>query len=316
MELALRVAQQVSVIFLLCLVGIICERKGILDIPIAKRMTDLVLMMVFPFVLVSAFQLPFTNDMLPEMLLALGLAVVYHLMAGLLVRMAVRPGVSPKADDQVGVERFGAAYSNCGFMGLPLLTAVLGEKGFFYGALFLGVFAVSHWTDGYKIVTGEKHIHLKQAFFNPGCIGLGIGLLLFVLRIQLPIPLLDFTKNMASLNTPVGMIITGVFLSRITPRSVVGDKRVVWVVCLRNVLLPALMLVLIWVCRVPSWFPAAGGVALGNLLSCGCASGINTILFGQKFGGDGHHGAKVVALSTVLSILTLPLLVYIAQLVL
>ena len=146
------IGQQVLVLFILISIGFLCGKKGIINDNAAKKMTDIILYVVTPCVMISAFQKDFSGDALIRVLIAAAAAIVILVLSTLLVRLAVRG----KDIDRKKVLRFAVIFSNCGFMSLPLQKELLGEEGWFYGSIFVAVFNVFVWTYGLFDMSGDK----------------------------------------------------------------------------------------------------------------------------------------------------------------
>lgn len=140
-------------------------------------------------------------------------------------------------------------YSNCGFMAFPLIAAVLGDIGVFYGSAFVGVFNLSLWTHGRALLLGRRGVTVRGALCNAGVLGTIAGALIYFCRIPLPEIAGDLAASLASLNTPLAMIVIGVFLPHCTLRSLFR-REVLWPAVLRTVLIPCCYLALLCLLRV------------------------------------------------------------------
>jgi predicted permease len=117
------------------------------------------------------------------------------------------------------------------------------------------------------------------------------------------------------MNTPLAMVLTGVFLSDVKLRELVGNLRVYRAAALRLLLFPALLIVLLRLFGFPSWFQGSEQVYLAIAVVAACPTAAFSILFSARMKLDGAHSAKLVAVSTILSIFTLPLMIYFAQMI-
>ena len=298
------VVQQVLVMFFLLGIGILLRRLGWVTEAAARQFSNLLLMIVFPALLIEVYQRPFIPEQFLEQLISMGLAVVFHLLAIAVSHLCIRP----RAHHAYRIERLAAVYSNCGFMGFPLLFALLGDEGLFYGVAFSGVFNLVFWIHGAKTCSLDNRLQKKNIVLNPGCIGFLIGFLLYLTQLPLPAFLSDTIAHVANLNTPLAMIITGIFLANIHWKELWADAPI-WRACL----LPLVMFILLRCIGFASWFTGASDIVLAHLIACACPSAASTILLAAKRNMDSAHGAKILALSTLLSILTLPAIVLLVQ---
>ena len=301
--------QQVAVIFLLMGIGIILKKKKIISMEAAGMVSNLVIMIVIPSVIVQAFQRDLEKEMLTSMGTAFLLAVLFHIMAVVFTKWLPRP----RDDNQYPVERLLAICSNCGFMGIPLMTAVMGDVGTLYAAIYVAAFNLYLWSHGVMILRKTRKISAKELFGTPGMIGVGVGLSLFFLQLRLP-ALFAITLNyLAAMNTPLPTIITGVFLADLSFKEALSNRHVYIATALRLLILPFLFIALIWIMRVPAWFPNAAMPALAMVICSCCSGAITTAMMPARYGGDATHGAALVAVSTIFSILTIPVVATVAQ---
>ena len=304
MELGIIVAKQVIIIFILIGTGIIAFKKGIVTIEATNTYSNFLLIFVVPALIINVYQ----RGMIKEQLVGLGysfiLAVVFHIMAIIVVNLIIKK----REDSNYRVERMGAIYSNCGFMAFPVLLAVLGEEGALYGTAFIGIFNVFSWTNGVAILTGENNINIKKIIFNPGSLGFIIGLMLYLTQLPIGSVVSQTISYIAAINTPLAMVITGVFLANINIRETLHDFYIYKSVLLRTVFLPLIMIFLIKVTGFENWFDAGKNVAIAHIVACSCPAAASTILLVARNGLNSEHGAKLVAMSTLVSIITIPAL--------
>ncbi len=302
---ALIVATQVLVLFLLIGVGYWTRRKLLIDGTGLRQLTNLLLVVVTPFMIIKAFQMPYDPGLLRGLLISLLSAVATHVLgiaAGLFLwRQMGLP--------QRKVLRFGIVFSNSAFMCLPLLQAVLGDRGVFYGSVYVAVFYMLQWTYGVVLMTGQrKQVNLQQAFLNPGMLGIVIGLGLFLADIRLPAIPNAVISHLANLNTPLAMLVIGGTLA-MTDLSAIWRNRQIWLAStLRLLVIPLVILgglvlarvdfEVLTACLIPASAPTAAAAAL----------------FATRYEQDSTLASHLVALSTLLSIITMPALIMLGSL--
>lgn len=309
---ALIIAQRVAVLLLLVALGVLVRRAGIMDTDLARRLSNFLLLVVNPLLIVKAYLRPYDAGELRCYAAAFVLSILAHGIWALLAPVFIRR----REDTEYRQERLAAIYPNCGFMAIPLVTALQGETGIFYIIAFLSVQAVYLWSHGLYCLGGREQVRLRKMFVNPGVIGLLVGLLLYFTQLPLPFIVEETISDVASMNTPLAMVLTGVFLSELKLRELVTDLRAYRAAALRLLLFPALFIVLLRLSGFPEWFQGADQVYLAIAVVVACPTAAFSILFSARMKLSGAHSAKLVAVSTVLSVLTLPLLTYFAQILL
>src|SRR5690554_1429017 len=202
-ESALVVATQVLILFLLIAVGFVMAKIKWLDDNGVRQMTQLLLMIVTPCVIIDSFQMDYTSELMTGLVISTVSAIISHLVGIVLGKVLFKK--RPESDRKI--LRFSIIFSNCGFMCIPLLYAVLGPIGVFYGSAYIAVFNIVQWTYGMILMTGDKNdINMRRALVNPGTIGMALGLFFFLLRIRLPEVPATVVSGLAALNTPLAMI--------------------------------------------------------------------------------------------------------------
>ena len=240
----LTVFKQVVILFILIFIGFFSSKKKIFTEEGIKSITKFVLFFVTPCVIINSFNRTFDSNVLKNLGIVSLLAVGVHIINILLARLLVRE----KEDSRLRVYRYGVIFSNCGYMALPLQSALLGNEGVFYGAAFIAVFNLFTWTYGVAEMGGK--ISFKKIFLNPGVIGIGIGLILFLTPFKLPYVLEVPVASLAALNTPLPMLVIGFYLSKIESLKIIGNLSFVWSVFLRLIFAPMVILGLLYVLQI------------------------------------------------------------------
>lgn len=302
----LTVAQQVAILFVLIAVGFVCGKQKLLDDRIAKGLSDLVLLFATPAIIIGSFIRPFETTMLRRLLISFGLSAVFHAVGILLAFLCIRG----KNRDRVDVSRFAVIFSNAGYMAFPLQEAILGEDGVFFGSAYVVVFNVILWTLGFALMAGKKEkIRPKKLLLNPGVISVVVGLTLFLSNSAsfLPPIVTDSMQHLANLNTPLPMIVIGFYLSKAKISSAFADRRIIWPLALRLLVCPAICIGILALFRIDSTIAVTYTVAISTPVAAA------TTMFAAKYDRDTTLSVNAVSVSTLLSILTLPLFVAFAQ---
>ncbi len=299
----LEIAQQVLVLFILISVGFGCGKKGVLTEHASKKMTDIVLYVVTPCVMVSAFQREFSFELLGSVLVAALTAAAIMTASILLTRLVIRD----KNEARKKVLQFAVIFSNCGFMSLPLQKALLGDDGWFFGSIFVAVFNVFCWTYGLVDMSGDKkQLSIKKLALNPGIIGVTAAVILFICQLRLPVFILDPVTHLANLNTPLPMLIIGFYLSRADFKKAFTDRGTYLAMLLRLAVIP------VAAALIMSLLHLDAKMTIAFTIACSAPTAATTTMFSAKFDRDVELSVSVVTASTLLSIITMPLVVSLA----
>ena len=299
------VAGQVAILFILIAVGFVCGKTKLINETGAKYLTDVVLYLATPCIMVQSFQrVEFNSDMALKLGIATLCAVLIQGVSIVVCRLIFRS----KNESRRKVLQFGTVFSNCGFMSLPLQQAVIGSEGVFFGAVFVAVFNVLVWSYGLLDMSGDKkNFNIKKIILNPGVLGAASAALLFFLKIHLPEIILSPVGYLAGLNTPVAMLVIGCHLSRANFAKALMDKGIYAVILMRLFVIPFAALFVMHLCGV------SGDILVACTIAASAPVAATTTMFATKFNRDVELSVGMVSLTTVLSIVTMPFIIAIAQ---
>ena len=300
----INVFTQVVILFILILLGVALTKAKILTEKGVSSMTDMVLILVTPCVIIKSFIREFDKSVLKNLLISFLIAFLAHIGFIILSHLIIRS--KEKATERV--LRFGAIFSNCGYMSIPLQQAILGDIGVFYAASYVAIFNLFIWSYGIITMSGDKkYLTPKKMILNPGIIGLVIGLIIFLFSIPLPKLISEPINYVASLNTPLPMIIIGYHLSNSNLLYGLRSFKCILAMRLKLIVFPALAMGVIYLCGI------RGDMLVSSVISCSAPTAAITTMFASKFSADTPLSVNMVSLSTVLSLITMPCLVTLAQ---
>lgn len=305
-SLGLTVANQVAIMVIMISIGFFCYKKELLTEAGVKSMSAILLNVVTPCMLINAYQQDFNSELAVKFLTAAGAAVLLHLIMIAIALIVFKKQEIPMVKK---ANTFMSVYSNCGFMGLPLLNAALGDEGVFLGSAYLAVFNLLYWTQGAYVFSGDKRDMLsKKAVLNPGVIGVLTGLVFFFGRIKLPGIIGTTVSGIAALNTPVAMFVIGAFLAKTKVKSALRNPNVWLVTVLRLLAFPLLSLGVLFVLTKAGITDTLTAMAVLLQVAAPCAT-VGS-LFAVKYGYDPTYASEVIAISTLVSMITIPLMAF------
>ncbi len=296
MEGSLIIVKQVIALFVAILAGFIARKKSILRDEVLGGVNALLMDISMPCLAFASFQFEFSSEILQNILIMMAGAFLLHLVLTPLSRLIF----FHYKDRQLQVLRFTAIFSNAGFMGLPLISALLGQEGVLYCSVFLVAFNVFNWTIGVWLYTGKGGIRLRTLITCPSLVAVFLGFFFFLLRIPLWEPLSSGISLVGSLTTPLSMIIIGARMADMKLKEVVGDASMYYAAFVRLILIP------LAVYGVTTMIGLDGVVRTVLLLCSAMPAAAATTLFAERYGGDGSYAAKVVFFTTLLSLVTIP----------
>ena len=297
------VTGSVLTLFLVMAVGYALARMGILAQSTLPQLSKTLLYVVTTAIMVDCFQVQRTQQ-LDQQLLEAGLVLVgIYLLYMALGQLFFRR----RSAEERGVMRFSAIYGNTGFMGLPLISSVLGNEAVMITVIGMGVFNVATWTHGVACIGGRENSSLKKALLSPGVLSFVVALVLYLLRIELPWPVADAITDLAALNTPLAMIVIGAQMASADLKEVFRDVRLYLISAVKLLVMPAVTILVL----LP--FHLNGMIFTTLVILSGCPTAGASSLFCQMLDRDPSLAAKQVTFSTLLCIVTLPLVTLAAR---
>ena len=301
----LSVCSQVGILLILILLGFILSKLNIVNEAGTKVLTDLVLYAATPAVILISFIRPFEKSAAKGLLLSFIASILAHSLFIILSLVIIKN----KDINRERVFRFAAIFGNCGYMALPLEQALLGNEGVFYGSSVVAVFNIFVWSFGVYLMSGDKkYIKPKALALSPSIIAIIIGIIIFVFSIPVPEIIKSPIEFLAGLNTPLPMIIIGYHLYKSDILKGLRDKSALVVYLLKLVIFPLLALVIMYLCKIRGVMLVSLCVAFSSPIAA------MTAMFSQKFNNDTSLAATLVSTSHILSILTMPPIIFLAQL--
>ena len=304
MDFIILLLKQNILMFLYLLIGYFLFRKKLIGISGSADIGRMLLHIVMPAAILKAYMTSYT----PERLIGLVLSFLAALLALLLAIFISR--IFFKKEQ--AIERFGAAFSNAGFIGIPLVQMTLGEEAVFYISSFVALLNILQWTYGVFILTGDRNTFSFQKLrTNPVILSFLGGLLLFFLPVRLPDLLTGMIGSLAAMNGPLAMIVLGTYLAQVSPGSLFKERLAYRSSFVRLILIPVLTIILL------GFFPAEyHTLKLAVLIAASAPIGSNVAIFAQLYGQDYTRAVKEVCLSTLLCMITLPLIIGLADYIL
>ncbi len=298
---ALAVLQQTIIMFIIVVIGALCYKFRLINDDGRKQLSALVLNVVNPLLIFLSYQ----TDLRPELiegfcwtaLMGAGTYIVFILAASLLFRDKDRA-------DTV-IERFSVIYSNFGFMGTPLIFGVFGSDGVFIQTGFVTVSNLFIWTHGVMTMSGQRSPKtVLKAFCSPAIIAVAAGLICFFARLRLPEIMFTALNNVADMTTPLAMIVAGASIMSAGLVRSVTNPRVYLVSAIKLILLPLIGAAMIL------FLPCPDMPKLITLIEFSCPAAAIGTMFAIKYEKNSEYASQIFAVSTLLSAVTTPLIVY------
>lgn len=283
--------------FLLVAVGVVMRKRGALPEQGKNILTDLVLGLVLPCNIINSFRMEFSLGLLKRFAVIIAVACSIQVVCMILAKVLYN-GYHGKMKK---VLQYATVVSNAGFMGNPITEGVFGAEGLMFASVYLIPQRIVMWSAGLSYFTesGSKKALVKKVATHPCIVAVYIGLFLLITQLPLPEFLGSTIKSVGSCTTPLSMILIGTILAEVDVKTILS-KTVFAYTGIRLVIIPLITLI---GCRLAGIDPLITGV---SVLLAGMPAGSSTAILAAKYDGDYKFATKCVVVSTILSLVTIP----------
>ncbi|MCL2107360.1 MAG: AEC family transporter [Oscillospiraceae bacterium] len=301
-----------AMLYLIVAVGVFADRIGWFPEAAARKCTELLFYIITPCVILRAFfTMEYSPAALRGLLIALGCGTLLHLTGILASEPFFRKGKNPLDS----ILHYAAVYGNCGYMALPLAQALVGDEGVFYCSAVVLVFQMFSFTHGAYVMSGgipgrrlaegeaRARFPWRSLILNAGVLPVLVGFPLFALGLRLPELVTQPVGWLASMNTPLAMLMFGTYLSRTNFRAILRGKKLPISLAVKLFAVPSATLAALLLAGV------RGPLLHAMLIPASSPSANSTVVFAAKYGNDAGYASQVVAVMSLLSILTMPLMI-------
>ena len=302
MDTVLTLVKQTVTMFLLAGVGFAMFKSGKITKEGSKSIGNILIYGSLPCVLISSFFIEKTQEHMIGLAISAALGFLLVLMSILVGKLCFR---------EDAIAKFAAAFSNPGFFGIPLILASLGSGCVFYVAGFIACVNLGQWTYGVAVMTGQKGgFSFKRLVTAPFAIAIAIGLAIFLTGIEVPGILKNSITAIKELNTPLAMFTVGIYLAQTDLKNMFFKKSLYSISLVRLLVIPALAILLLW--------PLSASMLdmkIALFIAAACPVGSNIAVYAQLHNQDYAYSVETVIISTILAIVTMPIMVSLAQMV-
>ena len=287
-----------SVLFLYMLIGWICRKTDLVKAAAQPSFTNFLLYVSIPCMVFQSFDMEFTVETLYRGASVLTIATISALVSLVFGRYAYN-WCNPR---EKCIMKYGTLVSNSGFAGLPVIQDAYGQDGLFLGSLFIIPNRIMMWSAGISLFTDAPlKQRIKNVMLNPGIIAVELGVLRMLFQPAIPQQLNKALSALGAMSTPLGMVIIGMILSGVSPRTLL-DKKAFILVAVRQFLFPLGTLAILRLLGTDLLTLQISVVLTGMPV------GSSTAFLADKYGADAVFASKCVFISTLTSLITIPIL--------
>lgn len=309
MNISILLMQQIVQLFLMIFMGYLIVKTGLVRDDDSKVLSKIILYLIVPCVIINTFQVDYTTDTVKGLLIAFAASVLTQVVLLIVISAA------GKLLHLNEVEIASVYYSNSGNLIVPIVTFILGQEWVLYGCVFMSVQLVFLWTHCKKIISREASYDWKKILLNINMISIFIGVILFFTKIRLPEIIGNTLASVGTMIGPASMIVTGMLFAGMNLKQIFANKRVYFITFLRLIAVPLIALVLIKLSNLASFSADGNKIMLIVFLAIITPSASTVTQMCQVYGNDSKYASAINVMTTLLSIITMPVMVMLFQMI-
>lgn len=307
MQISLLLMEEIIKLFVIMFMGYAVVKAGLMKSSESKSVSVILVYLVIPCVIIKAFQVDYTPDVQKGLFLAIAAAVAVHILF-LLITIPLK-----KMFQMDVIEQATSIYSNAGILVIPLVQELLGQDYVIYSSAYIAVQLILLWTQGKNMLCEEEKLEWKKVFLNVNIISIIAGIVLFLFRIKLPAGVQDVLGMMNNMIGPLGMLLAGMAIAEVPLKSIFTKKRNYLSVALRLLLYPVLGLLLMKAIQIVVNLENSSQILLTVYLACVTPACASVTSMAQLYDKDAAYASSLYVLTTLLSIVTMPVMVYLYE---
>ena len=307
MQISLLLMEEIIKLFVIMFMGYAVVKAGLMKSSESKSVSVILVYLVIPCVIIKAFQVDYTPDVQKGLFLAIAAAVAVHILF-LLITIPLK-----KIFQMDVIEQATSIYSNAGILVIPLVQELLGQDYVIYSSAYIAVQLILLWTQGKNMLCEEEKLEWKKIFLNVNIISIIAGIVLFLFRIKLPAGVQDVLGMMNNMIGPLGMLLAGMAIAEVPLKSIFTKKRNYLSVALRLLLYPVLGLFLMKAIQIVVNLENSSQILLTVYLACVTPACASVTSMAQLYDKDAAYASSLSVLTTLLSIVTMPVMVYLYE---
>lgn len=305
--MAIALLEKLCSLFLIMLAGYVVVRLGLLRWEDSQILSVLCLYLICPCSIFSAFQIEKSPEIVSGLLLGIGAAVVIHIALILIADLLKKP---LKLD---AVEQTSIIYTNAGNLIIPIVSSVLGPEWVIYTCAFMCVQIPLQWSHCKSIICNEHHLDIRKILTNVNMLSVFAGIIIFAFGIELPEFLQSTIDTVGSTIGPISMLVVGMLIGGIDLKDIFLRRRTWFITAMRLVVMPLIAVLILRIGAGHSSLPEAEKMLMISLLAAAAPAGATVTQMAQVYGGNEHDACSINVLTTLMCIVTMPLMVALYQ---
>ena len=298
MDLTVIINKVIS-LFLIMIIGVYGNKRKIITPTINKGLTNILLEITLPCLVVSSFIFDMDDELKNNIIKCFIYSPIVFIITILISYIAL---FQIKSDKKI-IMQFANVFSNCGFIGFPIIYSIFEGEGVIYASIFNMFFTIALWTYGIILFNGNiDKKDFKKVFLNPSIIAVIIGLIIMIFNISIPEVLYSTLDLVGGVTSPLSMIIIGVILGSSNILNYLKDYTIYYSSILKLIVLPFILIIISKIINDNSI------VTKTLIIITAMPAAAMTSILAEKFDKEKEYSAVIIFITTLFSLITFPLL--------
>jgi predicted permease len=304
----------VAMMFVLMTVGFVCRKLNIITDQALKVFSKIMLALGQPAMIINALaKTPYSQNNLKIAGLTTLLGLVLHAVLAILGYLGALP--LRKFTEKRNIAEFAFIFANCAFIGFPIFNALFPELGSFMTSFLIISFQIYVWTWGLAIFARDNKdikISVKSMFINLGTVPCAIGIVFFLLKhpsinFVLPEFITDALGYLQGICTPLSLLMIGALIAKQKPKQIFRSWHIYYFNVIKLFVMPLIVCLICKLLGIPYLY------AMFATAAAALPSAASATMFAETYGGDSEYAALTVGTSSLISVLSIPFILMIAE---
>ena len=294
------IIQQIMIMFILIIVGYILYKVKFINLEGITLLSNLVIYITNPANMFVAFASVSISENINIYLAVLIFSLLYFVLCSILIPILFK--------NKDGIIQSSMIFANSGFVGIPLVSGILGSEYIPYLTIYCAIQTIFIWTVQIYLVSKDRStISFKKILTNPCIIIVAISFISSLLNIKYPTVIIDSFSVLKNMNTGLIMLLLGAYIAQCDILKVIKNKDCYFATILRNLVIPLSSLLLLILFKDLNL-----NIKLTLLIACSCPCITMTAIFSSIFKKNTELASGIIAVSTIFSLISLPLILMLA----
>ena len=290
---------------------------------LAKGFSDVVVYLTQPAMIIYSFlDAPFNKRIIITSICVLVISMMLHTGYFYISKLFFKNA----PEQQQIILRYSTIFTNAGFMGIPLISELISPEAAIYATFYVVSFNVYNWSLGcYMYSKDRSYISAMKMIFNPATIPTYIGLVLYIITGLWTVPnvlkpaLVDFIIPVIKDNVlfllkstviPMSMMMIGIRLAESNIKTMFKDKYLPVLIVVRLIMIPLAVMAVMKMVAITGIIPEHILTPAATVVTISSSTPVAAManIFAERFDGDAVYASKIVSITTLLSLLTMPMI--------